>query len=244
LQEQWEKEVLAETQGASAMQETELLWGHEGLAWKFIKGAAAPFISWKASRGYYAKEALGGTIPFEKSFFSSLGTGADTRARTRTATAAVTPQQQNYKVVISALPTDANPDASIKPHKSNLELTCITGPQSLENLNYPRTQTFNWAPESCSDVTLRVYAGNATIMKQYNGPQAFVDFLRDFPGGRHTFHADEFPQQKNELKKAGIKFIEVNYKIRGEQEILKNFEPISAKQALPRSLRNITACWD
>jgi type VI secretion system protein ImpL len=60
-------------------------------------------------------------------------------------------------------------------------------PSSLENLNYPRTQTFNWAPASCSDVTLRVFAGNATITKQYSGQQGFVDFLRYFPSGRHTF---------------------------------------------------------
>jgi type VI secretion system protein ImpL len=240
LQAQWEKEVLAEAQGASGMQETELLWGHEGLAWKFVKGVAAPFIGWKASRGYYAKEALGGTIAFENSFFSSLGAGAGTRARTTTAAS----QQQNYRVVISGLPTDANPDASIKPHKSHLELSCVTGSQSLDNFNYPITKTFNWVPEACSDVTLRVYAGNATIMKQYKGPQAFVDFLRAFPGGRHTFQTDEFPQEKDELKKAGIKFIEVNYQISGEQAILKNFEPLSAGQARSRSLRNIATCWD
>jgi type VI secretion system protein ImpL len=81
-------------------------------------------------------------------------------------------------------------------------------------------------------------------MKQYKGPQAFVDFLRDFPGGRHTFQTDEFPQEKNELRKAGIKFIEVNYQISGEQAILKNFEPLSSGQARSRSVRNITACWD
>ena len=240
LQTQWEKEVLAEAQGASAMQETELLLGHEGLAWKFVKSAASPFISWKTSKGYYAKEALGGTIPFENSFFSSLGAGAGTRARTATAAS----QQQNYRVVISGLPTDANRDASTKPHRSHLELSCDTGSQSLENYNYPITKTFNWAPGSCSDVTLRVYAGNATIMKQYKGPQAFVDFLRDFPGGRHTFHTAEFPEQRDELKKAGIKFIEVNYRISGEQAILKNYEPVSTGQGRSGSLRNITACWD
>jgi type VI secretion system protein ImpL len=246
LQSQWEKEVLAEAQGASAMQETEMLWGSQGLAWKFVKGAGAPFIGWKGGRGYYAKEALGGTIPFEKSFFSALGAGTGTRARTATAAS----QSQNYRVVISALPTDANADASIKPHKSLLELTCDAGNQSLENLNYPKNQTFNWAPETCSDVTLRVYAGNAVITKQYKGQQAFVDFLRDFPGGRHTFQADEFPQQKNELKRAGIKYIEINYRISGEQQtIIKNYQPVSggpvsAGQGHSRSLRNITSCWD
>lgn len=240
LQVNWEKEVLAEAQGASAMQETELLWGNNGLAWKFVKGSAAPFIGWKASGGYNAREVLGGTIAFERSFFSSLGTGAGTRARTATASS----QQQAYKVVISGLPTDANPDASVKPHKSSLELTCTTGPQILENLNYPKTQTFNWAPETCSDVTLRIYVGNAVLARQYSGPQAFVDFLRDFPGGRHAFNASEFPDQRNDLKKAGIKFVVVSYSISGQQAILKSFESVSAGKSPTRSLGKITACWD
>ena len=247
LQAQWEKEVLAEVQGATAMQETELLWGNNGVAWKFVKSTAAPFISWKTAKGYYAKDALGGTIPFENSFFSSLGVGAGTRART--AAAASSSRQQSYRVVISGLPTDANHDASIKPHKSHLELSCDTGNQSLENYNYPMSKTFNWAPGTCNDVTLRVYAGKATITKQYTGPQAFVDFLRDFRGGRHTFHTAQFPQQRNELNNAGIKYIQVNYKFSGEQEILKDYAPASGgggagKGGRSMSSRNITTCWD
>ncbi len=239
LQVQWEKEVLAEMQGASSMQETELLWGHEGLAWKFVKGSAAPFIGWRAS-GYHAKEVLGGGIPFEKSFFTSLGTGSGTRARTATAAS----QQQSYKVVISTLPTDANADASIKPHKSQLELTCVTGPQMLENLNYPKTQAFNWTPETCSDVVLRIYVGNTVLTRQYTGAQAFVVFLRDFPGGRRVFNAGDFPDQRSELKKAGVKYIAVNYMISGQQPILKNFESVAAGKSQARLLGKITACWD
>jgi len=247
LQAQWEKEVLAEVQGATAMQETELLWGNNGVAWKFVKSTAAPFISWKTAKGYYAKDALGGTIPFENSFFSSLGVGAGTRART--AAAASSSRQQSYRVVIAGLPTDANHDASIKPHKRHLELSCDTGNQSLENYNYPMSKTFNWAPGTCNDVTLRVYAGKATITKQYTGPQAFVDFLRDFRGGRHTFHSAQFPQQRNELNNAGIKYIQVNYKFSGEQEILKDYAPASGgggagKGGRSMSSRNITTCWD
>jgi type VI secretion system protein ImpL len=240
LQANWEKEVLAEVQGASAMQETELLWGNNGLAWKFVKGSAAPFIGWKASGGYNAKEVFGGAIAFEKKFFSSLGMGAGTRARTATASS----QQQAYKVVISGLPTDANADASVKPHKSSLELSCSTGVQVLENLNYPKTQTFQWTPETCSDVTLRIYVGNAVLAKHYAGPQAFVDFLRDFPGGRHTFSAGEFPDQKNELKKAGVKYVVVSYSISGHQAVLKSFESVGAGKSQARALGKITACWD
>jgi len=240
LQVNWEKEVLAEVQGASAMQETELLWGNNGLAWKFVKGSAAPFIGWKASGGYNAREVLGGTISFEKSFFASLGTGTGTRARTATASS----QQQAYKVVISGLPTDTNADAVVKPHKSSLELSCNAGPQVLENLNYPKTQTFNWTPETCSDVTLRIYVGNAVLARLYSGPQAFVDFLRDFPQGHHTFNASEFPDQKSELKKAGVRTISVNYSISGQQTILKSFESVSAAKGPSRSLGKITACWD
>lgn len=238
LQSQWEKEVLAESQGASGQQAVEILLGQEGVVWKFVKGPAAPFVEYKAARGYFTKEVLGGAVSFENSFFSFLTSGARAKAAT-------IPQQQpqTSKVQISGLPTDANPDASIKPHKSHLELTCTGGMQTLTNLNYPISKTFYWSPATCSDVYLQIDVGNVNIKKLYSGSQAFVEFLRDFPGGHHTFNANEFPQERDDLKKMGIKFIKVNYQFSGEQAVLKTTESLPGfGQA--QAPGNIASCWD
>ena len=114
LQNQWEEKVLAESQGATGQQAVQLLLGSEGLAWKFVKGPAAPFIGRSLQKGYYAKEVLGGTIPFEAPFFSFLVKGAQAQAAAMT--------KQTYTVGIKGLPTDANPDAKLKPHSTKLEL--------------------------------------------------------------------------------------------------------------------------
>src|SRR3989304_5569330 len=182
LQSQWEKEVLAESQGVSGQQSVEILFGQEGLVWKFIKGPAAPLIEWKAMRGYYGKELMGGSIPFKSSFISFLSGGAKAKAATLTHV-----KQQYYKVQISGLPIGSNPDAAIKPHKSHLELSCEGESQSLVNFNYPITKTFTWSPAICSDVMLKIEVGNISLERHYPGPQGFIDFLRDFPRGRHTF---------------------------------------------------------
>lgn len=238
LQSQWEKEVLAESQGVSGQQAVEILFGQEGIVWKFVKGPAAPFIEWKVQRGYYAKEVLGGSIPFEGSFITFLTGGAKAKAATLPQV-----QQQFYKVQISGLPTDANPDAGIKPHKSHLELTCEGEAQSLINFNYPISKTFVWSPATCSDVTLRIDVGNTSLIRQYPGPQGFIEFLRDFSGGHHTFNANEFPEERNAIKKAGIKFIRVNYQFSGEQAVLRSAGALvgQAKSGAPK---DIVRCWD
>lgn len=238
LQGQWEKEVLAESQGVSGQQSVEILFGQEGLVWKFIKGPAAPLIEWKVMRGYYGKEVMGGSIPFKSPFLSFLSGGAKAKAATLTQM-----QQQYYKVQISGLPIGSNPDAGIKPHKSHLELSCEGETQSLVNFNYPITKTFTWSPATCSDVMLKIEVGNISLERHYPGPQGFIDFLRDFPRGSHTFNASDFPEERNGLKKAGIKFIRINYQFSGENAILRS-AGASTGQAQSGAPRDIVTCWD
>lgn len=238
LQSQWEKEVLAESQGVSGPQAVEILFGQEGLVWKFIKGPAAPLIEWKAARGYYAREVMGGSIPFNSSFISFLSGGAKAKAATLPQM-----QQQYYKVQISGLPIGSNPDAGVKPHKSQLELSCEGETQSLVNFNYPITKTFTWSPATCSDVMLRIEVGNTTLERHYSGPQGFINFLRDFSGGSRTFNAGDFPEDRNALKKAGIKYIRINYQFSGENAILRS-AGASTGQAQSGAPRDIVTCWD
>ena len=229
LQNQWEEKVLAEIQGTTGPQSMQLLLGPEGHAWKFIRGPAAPFVTRGLQRGYYAKEVLGGMIPFEASLFSFLMKGSQTTSFAK----------QNYPVVIKGLPTDANADAKIKPHSTRLELQCSGSGQSLANYHYPVSKTFHWSPETCNDVLFQMEVGNVLLTKKYTGQHAFPEFLQDFRGGQHTFYPQEFPVERDSLEQMAIKFIRANYQFSGDQPILEQMG------SLPRQApRNITRCWE
>jgi type VI secretion system protein ImpL len=230
LQTRWEEEVLAEAQGASGEQAVALLLGQDGFAWKFIKKPAAPFIKYRQRTGYQAKEVLGRTVPFKPSFFSFLKQGASAHADAIT--------RQTYKVTIKGLPTDANPDATLKPHATHLELQCADDTLVLHNYHFPVKKTFKWSPQTCRDVILKIDAGTLVLTRHYSGAQAFVDFLEDFKTGYRTFYPKEFPDQKESLEDLGIKRIKVNYNFKGAGAVLEKFR--SRPQAIVRSIAD---CW-
>jgi type VI secretion system protein ImpL len=211
------------------------LLGPEGPVWKYVKGPAGPFIGWTPQRGYYSKVALGGSVPFDPSFFAFLTKGAKAKV-------AAAPAKQNNNVTIKGLPTDANPDARIKPQSTRLELQCASGSQNIENMNYPVSKTFVWAADSCSDATFQIDVGEVMLTKKYAGPKGFPAFLQDFPGGRHTFYPQDFPREKGALERMGIKYIRVNYQISGGSEIIAQ---ASAGSSLPgQAPRVVTQCWN
>jgi type VI secretion system protein ImpL len=234
LQSEWEEKVLKEFQGASDPQTLQYLLGKEGPLWKFVSASADPFIAWAPGRGYYPKTALGGEVPFDPGFYFFLTKGA------RVKSAAAGPPKQNYSVTLKGLPTDANGEARTKPHSTRLELQCAGGPQQIDNLNFPVAKTFVWSPESCSDVVLQIEVGEVVLTKRYPGGQGFGDFLRDFPGGRRTFYPDEFPGEKQQLERMGIRFIRANYQISGGSGL-----PSGQASPLPGQVpARITKCWD
>src|SRR3990167_5850592 len=231
LQKLWEKEVLAEVDGISHQKNINLLLlGQEGYAMKFIKEKASPFLDRDTNKGYYARKVLGEMVPFEERFLTFITAGYKT-ARSI---------QKEYDVDIKAVPTDTNPDAKIKPHSTRLELKCSGSTQSLINSNYPVKKTFHWTPETCGDVLLQIDVGNISLIKRYEGSQSFPNYLRDFPGGQHTFYPGEFPEdQQAFLGRSGIKYIKVNYEFNGHQAILEHFN--SLQELVPK---DIVSCWD
>jgi type VI secretion system protein ImpL len=231
LQGHWEEKVLSEAQGATGQHATQLLLGAEGLAWKFLKGPAAPFVGRSLQRGYYPKEILGGLIPFEASFFTFLVKGS----QIQTAVAA----KENYGVLIKALPTDANPDARLKPHSTRLDLQCSGGAQSLVNFHYPVSKTFNWSPETCREVSFQIEVGDIFLVTKYTGEYAFAEFLRDFRGGQHTFYPNDFPRERPALERLGIKYIRANYQFVGDQPILA----LLVRSSPGQPPRKIVTCW-
>jgi type VI secretion system protein ImpL len=232
LQAMWEEQVLAPTLGMSPQQAMPVLVGPDGLAWRFMKGPAAPFMT-GSMYGYRVKEALGGTVPLQNSLFSFLGKGAQAQA---TVMAMGRPQQ--FNIGIKGLPTDGNVEAAIKPHASRLELQCGGNSQTLVNHNYPVSKTFYWSPDSCGDVVLQIEVGDVVLTKHYLGQDGFPNFLKDMRGGKRTFLPSEFPGEKNALVRMGVKYITLNYQFTGSGAVLKQTATLSGQA--PRS---IAQCW-
>jgi type VI secretion system protein ImpL len=226
LQSQWEQEVVAESQGAANWQK--LVLGQDGLAWKYLKGPGAPFVGRDLRRGFYAKEALGGRIPFDPALFAFLQRGATAAASA----------QASYQVQIRGLPTGANPGAQL-PSLTSLELLCGTEVQTLLNRNYPIMKNFTWSPDGCGDTVLKIEVGNVTLVKRYPGFQGFPEFLQDFRQGRRTFYSGDFPEQQAALKRMGVEYVAVTYQFSGQERVLGSLGAGAGR--LPRG---IVACWD
>lgn len=231
LQTLWEEQVLAPTLGMPPQQAGPMLLGPDGLAWRFVKGPAAPFVRGTAA-GYAPRQTLGGALPLEGSLFAFLGKGAQLNAMT-------SGRQSNYTVAIKGLPTDANPEARIKPHGTRLELQCAGQAQALVNQNFPVGKTFYWSPDSCGDVIFQIEAGDQVLTKRYAGPQAFPDFLREFASGHRTFAAGEFPGEKDALARMGITSIRASYQFIGSQQVIRQGGAMAGATA-PRM---IARCW-
>jgi len=199
-----------------------ITFGPEGLAWRFVKGPAAPFLTGNAS-GFHAKTVLGGKIAFDVNLLHFMNNkGAKIRAEVEKSA-----RPQNFNVGIRGLPTDANNDAKIKPHSTRLELQCGATTQTLVNNNYPSGKTFSWSPDSCSDVILQIEVGDKVLSRHYMGQAGFPSFLKDMRGGRRAFGVRDFPGEKSALEAMGIKYITVNYQFSGSEAILQHTATLS-----------------
>ncbi len=226
LQDLWVKDVLVQVQGVmDPMQAAQILAGPQGVGTRFMQGPAAPFLN-RDLRGYTPKEVLGRKIPMEGSFLSFS-------ARSQR------PMQPNYTVTITGLPTDSNPDASVKPHGTRLELGCANGMITLENLNYPVRKVFNYNPQNCGTAVFTIEVGNITLTRQYEGNLGFSKFLSEFPGGQHTFTPNDFPDKSASLRRLGIRYIKVRYRFEGNAREAAGLFSQGAGTAPER----ITECW-
>ncbi len=207
IQNLWDEKVLAKVAGIQNRRvKTELLFDKSnGCVTKFQSEDIGALISRSSKRGYYAKTIAGKNIPFTRSFFKFLGRGA---LSTQT-------EKAEYKVRLTGVPTDVNPNASILPHETKLEVQCAETTQILENYNFPATRTFKWSPQNCGDVTLTIYVGNLALKKEYTGYRPFAQFLRDFYKGEHHFPRHSFREKAAALKRLKIEYINVKYEISG-----------------------------
>jgi len=223
----WEADVLAEIQGISKQRDVEsILFGEDGFAKAFVKGAAQPFLKRSRAKGYTARLLMKNSVPFTKYFLSFMSKGNVAKAKTL----------PFYNVGIETLPTEANP-GGVQPHATHLELICSSQSVQLDNYNFPNQGTFTWAPRMCNDTILQIEVGDIVLTKRYSGALGFPKFVRDFSGGQKVFKRKDFPKKSKALKNQGVKYIKVNYRLSGVKGVLGHL-----RQGAGRVPEVITVC--
>jgi type VI secretion system protein ImpL len=234
----WESTVLMDIQGLQGRKEiNDVALGKTGPVTALISGPAAPFIDRNLQKGYFARTLLGQQIPFTDAFFTYLTKGSKA---VKPAGAATTAHNQ-WTVTIKALPTDVNQDALIRPHATNLDVTCGGTVSHLINLNYPVRKQFTWSPGTCGDTTFSIEVGRLTLTRKYTGSMGFAKFLADFSRGEKRFYPKAFPEQEGSLKRMHIKYIQINYHFSGQAPVVDYYRKSTAVPAVPRE---IASCWD
>jgi len=209
IQHKWQNEVLAEETNLNGWELIDRLQGVDGAVWQFKKAELTPFLQANSITGYKSRKLYGGYIHFSKKFIGFL----NRRALEADAI------NGSYRLNISALPTDVNVEASVKPHETGLTVHCLNGNQGLLNQNYPVSRHFVWAPRDCGNVEIEIKIGKLTLRKLYTGYRAFIRFLDDFHTGKKIFNIDEFPGQRRALEAYFVRSITVSYDISGRERI-------------------------
>lgn len=228
LQHNWEDIVLGEIQGVYIDKLPDLLFGKQGVVWKFVNGPAAPFLG-RNQKGYFAQKARGSRIVFKNDFISFLTQGSEAK----------TSIQSEYKVQVKALPVGVNYKAKEEPYEVVLELWCAKGKTRLENYNYPTSKIFAWSPQDCGDVTLQINFEGLSLVKEYAGCNGFPLFLSDFKHGSKTFKPGDFSGSEGILKKMNVSEINVIYEFKDSAPVIKLLSEV------PQKIPEIIArCWE
>jgi len=74
----------------------------------------------------------------------------------------------------------------------------------------------------------------------------FPKFLKEFSKGHRIFFSGEFPEHKADLKRLGIKYIKVNYRLTGHQAVIELLDSAKPKSSarIPDVPETIVTCWD
>jgi type VI secretion system protein ImpL len=217
LQYLWGREVLVKIEDISDRQRLgEMLFGGRGFVDTFVQKHAGPFVERSSSRGYYSKKMRGCAIPFTSTYFSFMKSGKRWLAASASQSGSDA-AAKDHRVTISALPTDVNIEARIKPHMTRLVIENIDGNDILENKHYPIEKTFTWSFNKSGDVTMQIMLGDITLTRKYTGSCAFCKFVREFRNGKRIFKVNDFPGYHHEFKRLGVYKIEVVYQFQRRQ---------------------------
>jgi type VI secretion system protein ImpL len=209
LQDQWSSQVLSETNVVGKASLQDLMFGAQGLVWKFVKGPAAPFIK-GGPQGFQPASVMSQQIAFNPQFIDFINQGSISRQEI----------QENYTVNIKAYPIHVNKEATQKPQAVLLSLSCGEESQSLNNMNYPVQKFFKWNLKNCDQTVLRIKFDALTLEQKFSGRLSFINFLSEFKNGEHNFIPENFPAYENDLRAMNIRQIRIKYRFEGHHDLL------------------------
>lgn len=248
LQKDWDANVLGAVQNVrSQVLAHDLLYGERGSVPAFMQGVVSHFIE-RDANGFGPREALGQTLPLSGEFYAYVsgiqlkqirhteqGLRDQYAEKSRAAQIEALQQQQadldkqaqameslGGVVEISAGAPLVNTGARILPQRTTLSLQCSSGTTVLENYNFPSQASFNWSPGTCGDAVIRIQFPEFTLSKAYEGPNGFIDLLREFSAGQRRFGSEEFPLQRADMDAAGISEVTLTWRMQGQTALLDN----------------------
>ncbi|WP_419811105.1 type VI secretion protein IcmF/TssM N-terminal domain-containing protein [Bacterioplanoides sp.] len=228
IQDRWENNVLAELSGIPRNELGNAIVGEEGLLWNFVDTEVAPFVSKRYKRGYIKADVNDRSLQLDDAFLEVVNKASD----------GAFVVGNEFVVSMNALPSGSNPDASVSPYATFIDLHCSSGTQTMANYNYPTQHNFLWSLENCGDVSLRIDIGQLMLTKDYNGVKGFAKFLTDFHGGRRVFTPEDFPNQQAQLENLNVRYIDLNYEIEGQRPVIQTLDTVPLD--LPST---IAYCW-
>lgn len=227
LQDIWTNEFLTDLEGVPEYKVPGLAFGQEGLLWPFLENQLAPFVSERFGAGYVASKVAQKTYPINSDFLEFAARAKDGKQA----------KQAVYPVHLATLPSSTNLDSKYVIQETSIEMQCASGSTVLVNKNFSNSELFEWT-ESCSKVNLVINIGRFRLEYAYDGELGFPNFLDDFKTGQKRFTADDFPRESDRLKEAGISFMDIKYRIDGQNTLL---QALKSKQiSIPRE---IASCW-
>lgn len=228
LEDKWSEDFLYELDGVPDYKLEEFAYGETGVLWSFYDRSLKPFFKNKRGSGYGFKQVAGKKMPISPDLLDYLIRAKDLSQRNKFA---------SFNLMVNAKPTSTNPNSLLYVSRTDVNLICATGDQTLENNNFIVKEMFKWE-ETCRSVSIKFKVGNKTLEKVYDGEDGVLDFLMDFRNGNQRFNLDEFPEFYYDLNNYKIEYFDVNLDIEGASELGR---ALSVKP--PKPPESIAQCW-
>lgn len=222
VQQDWEKDVMWKTQLAVNPQElSNQLFGEQGTVWTFVDGPAKNFIT-RVGGSLLPATIESYQFPFASGFIGFLNQAVTSRVsavvRQQLAKASTT---KSAKLSLAASPIGVNDGAKAKPYAAILSIQCAQEAIELSNLNMEASDTFEWKPDQCGEVTLDIEIDNLTLTKRYPGQLGLSMFLQEFQDGARVFTPADFPVAMEQLDNLNVREITVRYDMQGRDDVLR-----------------------
>ena len=239
VQQDWEKDVMWKTQLAVNPQElSNQLFGDQGSVWGFVDGPAKNFIT-RVGGSLLPSTVSGYQFPFASGFIGFLNQAVTSRVsavvRQKLAQSSTT---KSAKLSLAASPIGVNDGAKAKPYAAILSIQCAQEAIELSNLNMQASDTFEWKPDQCGEVTLDIEIDNLTLTKRYPGQLGLSMFLQEFQDGARVFTPADFPAAMQQLDDLNVREITLRYDMQGRDDVLRLAEDYSyvLEQTTPSTL--------